>query len=72
MPEVTPAIKVEAVRRRGAEIILHGPNFDEAKKKAEEIAKATGALLVPPFDHPDIIAGKDAEYSKERPVREII
>uniref|UniRef100_A0A7S2ZPS6 Threonine dehydratase n=1 Tax=Rhodosorus marinus TaxID=101924 RepID=A0A7S2ZPS6_9RHOD len=58
MPSVTPAIKVEAVKRRGGTAILHGRNFDEAKAKAEEISKETGALYVPPFDHPEVIAGQ--------------
>jgi len=58
MPEVTPAIKIDAVRRRGATAILHGENFDEAKTHAMKIAEETGALYVPPFDHPDVIAGQ--------------
>lgn len=58
MPEMTPRIKVEAVRKRGAEIILHGVNFDEAKQRALEIAEESGALFIPPFDHPDVIAGQ--------------
>uniref|UniRef100_A0A7S1TBW2 Threonine dehydratase n=1 Tax=Compsopogon caeruleus TaxID=31354 RepID=A0A7S1TBW2_9RHOD len=58
MPEPTPMIKVDAVRRRGAQILLHGVNFDEAKRKALEIADRTGALFIPPFDHPDVIAGQ--------------
>lgn len=58
MPAVTPQIKVEAVRRRGATAILHGDNFDEAKSRALDIADREGKLFVPPFDHPDIIAGQ--------------
>lgn len=58
MPAVTPEIKVDAVRRRGATAILHGNNFDQAKAKALEIAASNGQLFVPPFDHPDIIAGQ--------------
>lgn len=58
MPAVTPEIKVDAVRRRGATAILFGDNFDQAKKKALEIADKDGKLFVPPFDHPDIIAGQ--------------
>lgn len=58
MPAVTPDIKVEAVRRRGARAILHGDNFDQAKKKALELADEGKKLFVPPFDHPDVIAGQ--------------
>lgn len=58
MPAVTPEIKVQAVRRRQAKTILHGDNFDQAKEKALEIAEKEGKLFVPPFDHPDVIAGQ--------------
>lgn len=58
MPAVTPEIKVAAVRRRGADALLHGDNFDQAQAKAFEIAEREGKLFVPPFDHPDVIAGQ--------------
>lgn len=58
MPAVTPQIKIDAVRRRGATAILHGDNFDEAKGKALEIAAKEGKMFIPPFDNPDIIAGQ--------------
>lgn len=58
MPAVTPKIKVDAVKRRGGNAILYGDNFDAAKIKALEIAKSSGMLFVPPFDHPEIIAGQ--------------
>lgn len=58
MPVVTPTIKVDAVRARGAAAVLHGDNFDEAKAHAVALAAASGALFVPPFDHPDVIAGQ--------------
>lgn len=58
MPAVTPQIKVDAVRRRGATAILHGDTFDEAKKLALELAERDNALFVPPFDHPEVIAGQ--------------
>jgi threonine dehydratase len=58
MPQVTPRIKVDAVTRRGAETLLHGDNFDQAKAKALEIAERDSRLFVPPFDHPDVIAGQ--------------
>lgn len=58
MPVVTPSIKVDAVRARGATAVLHGDNFDQAKAHALGLAAASGALFVPPFDHPDVIAGQ--------------
>lgn len=58
MPAVTPEIKINAVRRLGANAVLHGDTFDAAKARALRLAEASGALFVPPFDHPDIIAGQ--------------
>jgi threonine dehydratase len=56
MPEETPGIKVAATRRHGAEVILCGAGRREAV--AAEVVDRTGGVLVPPFDHPDIIAGQ--------------
>lgn len=56
MPEETPAIKVEATRRLGAKVVLCGPGQREAV--AEELVATTGGVLIPPFDHPDVIAGQ--------------
>ncbi len=42
MPKTTPEIKVTAVRRLGAEVILHGNNYDEAKDYAIGVAKDEG------------------------------
>ncbi|KAK4532585.1 hypothetical protein CCYA_CCYA13G3442 [Cyanidiococcus yangmingshanensis] len=58
MPCTTPSIKVDAVRQRGAEAVLHGDAFDDAQAYALRLAEERGALFVPPFDHPDIIAGQ--------------
>ncbi len=54
----TPAIKVDAVRRLGGTVILHGDNYNEAQTHAHEIAAQTGRVLVHPFDDPDVIAGQ--------------
>ncbi len=56
MPEETPAIKVDATRRLGAQVVLCGPGQREAV--AEELVATTGGVLIPPFDHPDVIAGQ--------------
>ncbi|AWL13404.1 Threonine ammonia-lyase [Saliniradius amylolyticus] len=61
MPETTPDIKVEAVRRFGgdaAEVVLHGTSFDAAKDEAQRLAKENGYTFIPPFDDPDVIAGQ--------------
>ena len=58
MPRTTPAIKVEAVRRLGGDVVLHGDAFDDAQAKAREIEVARGLTFVHPFDDPDVIAGQ--------------
>lgn len=58
MPQNTPAIKVDAVRGFGGEVLLFGANFDEAKAKAIELAKELNMTFVHPFDHPYVIAGQ--------------
>ena len=58
MPRTTPAIKVDAVRRLGAEVILHGDSFDAAQELATSLVARTGAVFIPPFDDPDIIVGQ--------------
>ena len=58
MPRTTPAIKVDAVRRRGAQVVLEGDSFDEAAARAQQLVQERGLTYVPPFDDPDIIAGQ--------------
>ncbi|MFY9920985.1 MAG: threonine/serine dehydratase [Mycobacterium sp.] len=56
MPRETPAVKVQATRDHGANVILCGPG--EREKVAAEVLERTGGVLIPPFDHPDVIAGQ--------------
>ena len=56
MPEETPNIKVVATRGHGAEVVLCGPG--QRERVAAQVMEETGGVLVPPFDHPDIIAGQ--------------
>jgi threonine dehydratase len=58
MPKTTPEIKVNAVRRLGAEIVLHGNTYDEASEHARAHEATGGLVYVPPYDHPLIIAGQ--------------
>lgn len=58
MPRGTPRIKWENVQRLGAKVVFHGANFDEAKKESVRLAEAYGLTMVPPFDHPQVIAGQ--------------
>jgi len=58
MPKTTPEIKVLAVRRLGANIVLHGNTYDEASDHAHVLADESQATYVPPYDHPLVIAGQ--------------
>ncbi len=58
MPATTPAIKVDAVAKRGASVVLHGDSYDDAYKHAREIARAEKKTFVHPYDDPDVIAGQ--------------
>jgi len=58
MPRTTPNAKVEATRLLGAEVILHGSQFDETLQFTQQIAARRGLRLVHPFDEPDVIAGQ--------------
>lgn len=60
MPEATPSIKVNAVRRFGGnntKVVLHGKNYDEASAEANRLVEE-GLTLVHPFDDPLVIAGQ--------------
>jgi threonine dehydratase len=58
MPETTPRVKVDGVRRYGAEVVFAGTTSTDRKVRAEDIARTRGLTIVPPFDHPWIIAGQ--------------
>ncbi|WP_075220346.1 hydroxyectoine utilization dehydratase EutB [Acuticoccus yangtzensis] len=57
MSSLVPANKVEAIRAEGAEVVIHGRSQDEAQVEADRLA-AEGLVMIPPFDHADIIAGQ--------------
>ncbi|KUE81246.1 threonine ammonia-lyase, biosynthetic [Aeromonas schubertii] len=58
MPTTTPDIKVDAVRRHGGNVLLHGNNFDEAYTESRRLAELEGYTLIPPFDDVEVIAGQ--------------
>ncbi|MCP4317476.1 MAG: threonine ammonia-lyase IlvA [Hyphomicrobiales bacterium] len=61
MPVTTPSQKIDKTKAFGGDFIevrLHGDIFDECCAAAIDHAKGSGALMVPPFDHPDIIEGQ--------------
>jgi threonine dehydratase len=64
MPKDAPEVKKNAVRDYGGEIVFCEPNEQSRVTTCDNIIKETGAIFIPPFDHPDIIAGQ-ATCAKE-------
>ncbi|MBI4421506.1 MAG: threonine/serine dehydratase [Gemmatimonadetes bacterium] len=58
MPETAPAAKVEGVKRWGGETVFAGTTSEDRLRKAMELSERERLAVVPPFDHPDIIAGQ--------------
>lgn len=58
MPTTTPALKIEAVRARGGEVVLSGESYSDAYQHALHLEKKQKLSFVHPFDDPDVIAGQ--------------
>ena len=58
MPATTPGIKIDAVAKRGAKVVLHGDSYDDAYQRGMEIAQAEDKVFVHPYDDPEVIAGQ--------------
>lgn len=58
MPDDAPAIKQTATRGYGAEVILYNRQQTNREELAQSLAQERGLTLIPPYDHPDIIAGQ--------------
>ncbi len=58
MPDDAPAVKVAATREYGAEVVLYDRSRDRREDIARELSESRSLTLVPPFDHPHIIAGQ--------------
>jgi threonine dehydratase len=58
MPRTAPVVKVDACRALGAEIVMVEPTMEARRTTAERLAAAHGYPLIPPFDHPQVIAGQ--------------
>jgi threonine dehydratase len=70
MPETAPRVKVNGAERFGAEVLFAGTTVLDRKSRAESEAAARGLTMVPPFDHPWIIAGQGTcglEIVEQRP-----
>ena len=58
MPKFTPNVKVEMTQRHGAQVVLHGENFDEAKAHALVLAEQQKLTFIDPYDDEKVIAGQ--------------
>jgi threonine dehydratase len=71
MPASTPRIKVDGVLRLGGEVVFAGAvRSEEQLQRAEAIAREEGLAMIPPFDHPDVVAGQGTcglEILEQRP-----
>jgi len=71
MPAITPEIKIEAVGKLGASVIIHGDDFDSACEKALQLAEENGRIFIHPYDDPDVITGQATialELFRQNPV----
>ncbi len=58
MPTNVPLPKLEATRDYGADVVLSGAIISDTLAAAAAFAEETGAIFIPPFDHPDVVAGQ--------------
>ena len=58
MPEMTPLVKVTSTARYGAQVVLHGANYDEAYAEATRVAAEHGLTFLHPFDDLTVMAGQ--------------
>lgn len=75
MPENANPLKVASLRSMGAEVFFHGKDFDEARKKVEEMAKLKGYRYISNGDEPDLVAGVGTytlEMLEQQPDTEVI
>jgi threonine dehydratase len=73
VPDNTPQVKIDATRAHGAEV--HVVGITERESRAKALAHQRGATLIPPFDHPDVIAGQGTiglEIAEDLPDVEVV
>ena len=58
MPSTAPQAKIDATGGYGAELVFYDQVGEPREELAKRLAREKGATLIPPFDHPDIIAGQ--------------
>jgi threo-3-hydroxy-L-aspartate ammonia-lyase len=58
MPQDAPPVKIEATRGYGGEVVLYDRYKDDREQIGRDLAERRGLTLIPPYDHPDVIAGQ--------------
>lgn len=58
MPEAAPAVKVDGVKKWQGEVVFAGRTSEDRQAAAEAIAAREGLAIIPPFEHPDVVAGQ--------------
>ena len=58
MPKHAPLVKVSNCSQLGANVVLHGENYEDAHQHADDLSEQWGLTIIPGFDDPDIIAGQ--------------
>lgn len=58
MPDNAPTVKLQATANYGAEIVLYNPSEVVREERCRQLAEEQGATIIPPYNHPDIIAGQ--------------
>lgn len=58
MPADAPSVKTAGVRARGADVVAYDRERESREEIAADLARTRGTVLIPPFEHPDVIAGQ--------------
>jgi threonine dehydratase len=58
MSSLVPENKVEGIKAQGAEVRIIGTSQDDAQVEVDKLVREQGMTMIPPFDHPDVIAGQ--------------
>jgi threonine dehydratase len=58
MPRDAPVVKADATRGYGAEVVLYDREREARETIADELARSRGVTVIPPFDHPHVVAGQ--------------
>lgn len=66
MPQTTPQIKIDAVKKRGGKVVLAGESYNDAYNHAMQLVAQSGLTYIPPFDDPDVIAGQGTIGMEDR------